>query len=77
MPRLLGRRVERLSGEAGEFLLGTDRGDEVRCKAVVVAAGAGAFGPNRPPLDGIERVRGAARCSTWCAGATTSAASGW
>ena len=25
----------------------------VRCKAVVVAAGAGAFGPNRPPLEGL------------------------
>jgi len=55
VPRLLGRRVDRLSGEVGEFLLGTDRGDEIRCKAVVVAAGAGAFGPNRPPLGGIER----------------------
>jgi thioredoxin reductase (NADPH) len=52
-PRLLGRRVERLSGTAGAFVLGTDRGDSVRAKAVIVAAGAGAFGPNRPPLDGL------------------------
>ncbi len=52
--RLLGRRVERLDGEVGRFVLGTDRGDTVRCKAVLVAAGAGAFGPNRPPLPGIE-----------------------
>ena len=51
VPRLLGRRVDRLSGTAGGFTLGTDRGDEIRCKAVIVAAGAGAFGPNRPPLD--------------------------
>ncbi|HYZ61754.1 MAG TPA: NAD(P)/FAD-dependent oxidoreductase, partial [Acetobacteraceae bacterium] len=55
VPRLLGRRVERLAGTVGHFVLGTDKGDEVRCKAVLVAAGAGAFGPNRPPLDGIER----------------------
>jgi thioredoxin reductase (NADPH) len=48
---LLGRRVERLSGGAGDFSLGTDRGDVVRAKAVIVAAGAGAFGPNRPPLE--------------------------
>jgi thioredoxin reductase (NADPH) len=54
VPRLLGRRVDRLEGGAGEFVLGTDRGDEVRCKAVLLAAGAGAFGPNRPPLDGIH-----------------------
>ena len=49
-PRLLGRRVERLAGTCGDFTLGTDRGDIVRAKAVVIAAGAGAFGPNRPPL---------------------------
>ncbi len=54
VPRLLRRRVERLSGEVGHFVVGTDKGDEVRCKAVLVAAGAGAFGPNRPPLPGIE-----------------------
>ena len=53
VPRLLGRRVDRLQGEAGNFVLGTDRGDEIRCKAVLVAAGAGAFGPNRPPLQGL------------------------
>ena len=53
VPRLLGRRVDRLQGQAGQFVLGTDEGDEIRCKAVVVAAGAGAFGPNRPPLAGL------------------------
>ena len=52
-PRLLGRRVERLEGESGAFTLGTDRGELVRAKAVVIAAGAGAFGPNRPPLPGL------------------------
>ena len=51
--RLLGRRVERLEGVAGDFTLGTDAGEQVRAKAVIVAAGAGAFGPNRPPLDGL------------------------
>ena len=50
---LLGRRVERLEGAAGDFVLGTDHGETVRAKAVVIAAGAGAFGPNRPPLDGL------------------------
>jgi thioredoxin reductase (NADPH) len=51
--RLLGRRVERLEGAPGGFTLGTDHGDAVRCKAVILAAGAGAFGPNRPPLEGL------------------------
>jgi thioredoxin reductase (NADPH) len=49
-PLLLGRRVDSLSGQAGAFVVRTDAGDEVRAKAVIVAAGAGAFGPNRPPL---------------------------
>jgi thioredoxin reductase (NADPH) len=50
---LLRRRVERLSGEAGAFELATSEGDTIRCKAVIIAAGAGAFGPNRPPLEGL------------------------
>ena len=55
---LMGRRVERLLEEDGHFTLGTSEGDSVRAKAVVLAAGAGAFGPNRPPLEdlaGYER----------------------
>ena len=54
VPRLLGRRVTSLTGTAGAFVLGTDQGDTVQCRAVVVAAGAGAFGPNRPPLEGLD-----------------------
>jgi thioredoxin reductase (NADPH) len=52
--RLLGRQVVGLEGGPGAFVLGTDQGDVVRAKAVVIAAGAGAFGPNRPPLDGLS-----------------------
>ena len=52
-PRLLGRRVTSLAGDPGNFALGTDQGDVVLCRAVLLAAGVGAFGPNRPPLDGI------------------------
>src|SRR6201999_1223234 len=51
--RLLGRRVERLAGVSGYFPLGTDQGDRVRARAVILPAGAGAFGPNRPPLDDL------------------------
>jgi thioredoxin reductase (NADPH) len=54
-PRLLlGRRVVGLTGAAGGFALGTDAGDRVTARAVILAAGAGAFGPNRPPLDGLD-----------------------
>jgi thioredoxin reductase (NADPH) len=51
--RLLGRRVEALEGSAGQFRLRTDKGDAVAARAVIIAAGAGAFGPNRPPLAGL------------------------
>ncbi|MBO1075177.1 NAD(P)/FAD-dependent oxidoreductase [Roseomonas marmotae] len=52
---LLGRRVDALAedGEGG-FLLRTSQGEQVRAKAVIIAAGAGAFGPNRPPLNNLE-----------------------
>ena len=53
VPRLLGHRVEALAGEAGAFTLRTDGGARVAAKAVLLAAGAGAFGPNRPPLDDL------------------------
>ena len=52
-PRLLGRRVETLTGGPGAFHLTTDLGDIIQAKAVILAAGAGAFGPNRPPLEGL------------------------
>ena len=43
-----------MEGGPGAFTLRTDRGDEIRARAVLIAAGAGAFGPNRPPLEGLE-----------------------
>jgi thioredoxin reductase (NADPH) len=53
VPRILGARVETLTGQAGAFTLVTDQGEHIHAKAVIIAAGAGAFGPNRPPLDGL------------------------
>jgi thioredoxin reductase (NADPH) len=50
---LLGRRVERLAREGEAIVLGTSAGETIRAKAVIIAAGAGAFGPNRPPLEGL------------------------
>ncbi|UFN47473.1 NAD(P)/FAD-dependent oxidoreductase [Roseomonas sp. OT10] len=52
---LLGRRVEALARDGdGTLTLTTSQGDTVVAKAVILAAGAGAFGPNRPPLEGLE-----------------------
>ncbi|MCX8133065.1 MAG: NAD(P)/FAD-dependent oxidoreductase [Roseococcus sp.] len=51
---LLGQRVETLAREEdGRFLLSTSAGHGIRARAVIIAAGAGAFGPNRPPLPGL------------------------
>ena len=54
VPRLLGRVVTGLEGGRGEFRIVTDLGDIIYAKAIILAAGAGAFGPNRPPLAGLE-----------------------
>ena len=51
---MFGRRVETLARDGETIVLTTSKGDTIRCKAVIIAAGAGAFGPNRPPLDGLE-----------------------
>lgn len=50
----LNQRVDHLSKQGDEFILETSGGKTVKAKAVVIAAGAGAFGPNRPPLENLE-----------------------
>ena len=50
----LGQSVTGLEGVGDGFLLSTSGGLRLAARAVVIAAGAGAFGPNRPPLAGIE-----------------------
>jgi thioredoxin reductase (NADPH) len=54
----LGQRVETLQRQNDGFLLTTSAGTRIAAKAVFIAAGAGAFGPNRPPLHGIEDYEG-------------------
>jgi thioredoxin reductase (NADPH) len=55
----LDQQVDGLAPIAGGgFRLTTARGTVIAAKAVIVAAGVGAFGPNRPPLDGIEDYEG-------------------
>jgi len=55
----LGSAVTGLSGDAGQgFSLTTASGERIAAKAVLVAAGCGAFGPNRPPIPGLEAYEG-------------------
>jgi thioredoxin reductase (NADPH) len=49
----LGHPVSRLKATAEGFAVESAAGLRVAARAVVIAAGAGAFGPNRPPLAGI------------------------
>jgi thioredoxin reductase (NADPH) len=54
----LGQAVSRLTATAQGFVVENAAGVRVLARAVVIAAGAGAFGPNRPPLAGIEAFEG-------------------
>ncbi|NSM56298.1 NAD(P)/FAD-dependent oxidoreductase [Wolbachia endosymbiont of Atemnus politus] len=50
----LSQRVEKISNNDNQsFTVITNTGTEVKCKAVIIAAGNGVFEPNRPPLSGI------------------------
>ena len=49
----LGHAVSGLTGTADGFVVENGGGERIAARAVVIAAGAGAFGPNRPPLAGI------------------------
>lgn len=55
----LGQQVQSLEAlDGGGWQLTTSKGTVLRARAVILAAGVGAFGPNRPPLDGIEAFEG-------------------
>jgi thioredoxin reductase (NADPH) len=54
-----GAQVEQVSREAdGRWRCGLSNGTTIVARAVIIAAGAGAFGPNRPPLEGLDRFEG-------------------
>jgi thioredoxin reductase (NADPH) len=55
----LGAAVSGLAAsEEGGFVVETVAGKRITARAVIIAAGAGAFGPNRPPLAGITEFEG-------------------
>jgi thioredoxin reductase (NADPH) len=56
---LMGSTALGLAREpSGLWRLALSNGQDVRAPVVVIAAGNGAFGPNRPPLDGIMAYEG-------------------
>ncbi|OEY87181.1 ferredoxin--NADP(+) reductase [Wolbachia pipientis] len=48
------QKVKQISSYTDKrFIILTSKGTEIKCKAVVIAAGNGIFEPNRPPLNNI------------------------
>jgi thioredoxin reductase (NADPH) len=54
----LDQRVETMTPVGERWHLETSSGTKIDARAVIVAAGVGAFGPNRPPLDNLEHYEG-------------------
>jgi thioredoxin reductase (NADPH) len=55
----LGHAVDTISpSDDGGFVVVNASGTRVTARAVIIAAGVGAFGPNRPPLDGLADYEG-------------------
>lgn len=54
----LGQQVVGLEKRDSGMRATLSSGATIDCKAVIIAAGCGAFGPNRPPLDGLEAYEG-------------------
>jgi thioredoxin reductase (NADPH) len=54
----LGHAVTGLDQADDGFVVTNAAGVRITARAVVIAAGGGAFGPNRPPLAGIEAFEG-------------------
>jgi thioredoxin reductase (NADPH) len=54
----LGHRVEKLTRSDDDWRVETNQGAIIEARAVIIAAGCGAFGPNRPPLTGLEQYEG-------------------
>lgn len=55
----LDQTVERVDGDTTSgFTVTTSAGTTIAARAVIIAAGGGSFGPNRPPLPGLEGYEG-------------------
>ena len=53
-----GEQVTAIDGQEGAFTLKTSKNTRITAKAIIIAGGAGSFGPNRPPLENITDYEG-------------------
>lgn len=54
----LNQQVTSLKKQSGYLQLKTSAETNIKAKSVIIAAGAGAFGPNKPPLQNLEDYEG-------------------
>lgn len=54
----LNEKVIKLTKSDNSFIIQTDKGATFFAKSIIVAAGCGAFGPNKPPLEGLFEFEG-------------------
>ncbi len=55
----LGQTVDKLSKNPdNSWSVTTSKNTVINCKAIIIAAGCGAFGPNRPPMENLEEYEG-------------------
>ena len=50
----LGEQVIKVTKVADRFEIETDQNTKINAGVIIIAAGVGAFGPNKPPIDGLE-----------------------
>lgn len=54
----LGQQAVSARREEDLWILSTSKDVEIAAKGIIIAAGGGAFGPNRPPIENIEAHEG-------------------
>lgn len=54
----LGQQALSVEKNTDGYAVTTSTGNIIQAKAIFIAAGAGAFGPNRPPLQNLEEYEG-------------------
>ncbi len=50
----LGQQLVKVEKQGDVWVSTTSNGVIIESKAIIIAAGCGAFGPNRPPIEGLE-----------------------
>ena len=51
----LDEKVEKLSQLDQHFIIKTSKDSTITAKCIIIAAGSGAFGPNKPPIENISQ----------------------